>query len=511
VQALQCAVESLTDWLPLHFFVPPRFLCGLRFLYVVQRREVTACLPVYRTYTRKMAVNTVDRQYIEIAVIEATGRNAWLDAALNYLKQVLLLDFPAGFTIAKKNEWLDFVMRWQQLTGAIMAKGFEDTALYNYHCLVSLNEVGGDPDTGGLSISGFHKWNLMRAKRWPHTLNATSTHDTKRSEDVRTRINVLSEMPDEWERHLQSWMRYNRVKKQKINGQPFPELNTEILLYQTLIGAWPLAPEEIMGFKERLKDYMIKAVREAKAFTSWLKINREYEGALLNFIDSILDNSTDNGFLHDFTEFQHKIAYYGALNSLSLLLLKITLPGVPDFYQGTELWDFSLVDPDNRRPVDFTRRKKLLDTITDGEGKNRLSLIKEILSSWRDGQIKLYVTYKALNTRCDYSKLFQRGNYLPLKAAGEKQEYVCAFMRSYRGAQALIAVPRLFTKLNKAGVPPVGEQVWGDGRILLPKSAPKNWLNALIGNTIRANVDGSALSTAAIFGSLPIALLIPYK
>jgi (1->4)-alpha-D-glucan 1-alpha-D-glucosylmutase len=471
--------------------------------------EVTACLPVYRTYTRELSVSTVDRLYIEAAVEEAASRNARLDVALNYLKRVLLLDFPIDFTLEKKPEWLQFVMRWQQLTGAVMAKGFEDTALYNYHLLVSLSEVGGGPDAGGLSISGFHRWNLARAERWPHTLNATSTHDTKRSEDIRARINVLSEMPDEWERHLQSWMQYNQIKKRKKKGQLFPEPNTEILLYQTLIGAWPLLPEETMEFKERLKSYMIKAVREAKAFTSWLRINREYEDNLLSFIDSILDDSAHNSFLHDFTEFQHMVAYYGALNSLSQLLLKITLPGIPDFYQGTELWDFSLVDPDNRRPVNFKRRQELLDSITNKEGENRSLLIKEMLSFWWDGRIKLFVTYKALNTRRSYSALFQNGDYLPLRVSGEKGEHICAFIRSYREDQALVAVPRFFTKFSMAGMMPIGEQVWGNGRILLPESAPKNWLNALTGNTLQARVDG--LSTAGVFGSLPIALLISHN
>jgi (1->4)-alpha-D-glucan 1-alpha-D-glucosylmutase len=468
--------------------------------------ELTACLPVYRTYTRELSVNATDHQYIETAAEESAGRKIHLALALKYLKRVLLLDFPADFTAEKKNEWFQFVMHWQQLTGAIMAKGSEDTALYNYHRLVSIAEVGGEPDTGGLSISGFHRWNLARTECWPHTMNTTSTHDTKRSEDVRARINVLSEIPDEWERHLQSWMQFNQVKKRKADGQFFPEPNTEILLYQTLIGAWPLFLEEIMEFKERLKNYMIKAAREAKAFTSWLSINQQYEDALLGFIDSILDDSPNNGFLHDFTELQHKIAYCGALNSLSELLLKITSPGIPDFYQGTELWDFSLVDPDNRRPVDFKRRTKLLKSITNVENENMSSLIKEMLCFWQDGRIKLYVTYKALNTRRSYSALFQNGDYLPLKVTGRKRDYICAFIRSYQEDHILVAVPRFFTKLSESGIMPIGEQVWRDNRILLPKSASKNWLNALTGDTLQARFD--FLSIGRVFDSLPIALLI---
>lgn len=470
--------------------------------------EVTACLPVYRTYTRELAVGAVDRGYIETAVEEVASRNTQVGIALNFLRRVLLLDFPADFTLENKNQWLEFVMRWQQLTGAVMAKGFEDTALYNYHRLISLSEVGSKPDAGGLSISGFHQWNRARTEFWPHTLSATSTHDTKRSEDIRARINVLSEMPDEWERHLQSWMRFNQVKKAKAGARLFPETNTEILLYQTLIGAWPLFPEEVADFKARLKSYMVKAAREAKAFTSWLKIDQEYEDILLSFIDSILHDSPDNRFLQDFTEFQYKIAYYGALNSLSQLLLKITLPGIPDFYQGTELWDFSLVDPDNRRPVDFNERMKLLESITNFKAENRLSLIKEMLSSWKDGRIKLYITCKALNARHSYSELFQNGEYLPLKTTGKKQEYIFAFIRSLREDLILVAVPKLFTKLSGVGVTPVGQQVWGDDCILLPNNAPDNWLNILTGNTVRTSVGANKLSVATIFGSLPMALLV---
>lgn len=468
--------------------------------------EITACLPVYRTYTREMAVSIIDRQYIETAVTEAAAHNPELDAALNRTKQVLLLDFPIDFTTRKKKEWLNFAMRWQQLTGAIMAKGFEDTALYNYHRLISLNEVGSAPDSDGLSISNFHRWNRARSESWPHTLNTTSTHDAKRSEDVRARISVLSEIPDEWERHLKLWMNHNRTKKRKIKGELFPEPNTELMLYQTLLGAWPLSPEELGEFKTRLRNYMVKAVREAKAFTSWLRVNRVYEDTLINFIDSILDENSD--FLRDFMEFQKTIAFYGVWNSLSQLLLKITLPGIPDFYQGTELWDFSLVDPDNRRPVDFTRRTKLLDTIVAAEGEDRLSLIRDLLSCWWDGRIKLYVAYKGLNTRRTYSELFPKGVYLPVKTLGEKRECVHAFIRSKQGCQALVAVPRFFTKLSEKGVLPVGEMAWGDGRILLPEGAPKNWLNVLTGEAIQASPGESTLSTKTIFSHLPIALLV---
>jgi len=318
---------------------------------------------------------------------------------------VLYLDFSSDLTTEQKEAWLHFVLQWQQLTGAIMAKGFEDTALYNYNRLVSLNEVGGDPDLAGASIKDFHHFNLVRVKRWPHTLNTTSTHDTKRSEDVRARINVLSEISAEWQQHLTQWSQWNEPRKRKVNGLPIPESNTEILLYQTMVGTWPLSEEDIPDFRERLKAYAIKAAKESKIFTSWLSPNPEYESALTAFVEDVLQ-STNIEFLEDFLQFEKRIAYYGALNSLGQVLLKITLPGLPDFYRGTELWDFSLVDPDNRRPVDYKRRMKLLYGLVQQETQGQQSLAKQVLKFWEDGRVKLYVTYKALNVRRAQKDLF---------------------------------------------------------------------------------------------------------
>ncbi|HJX13727.1 MAG TPA: malto-oligosyltrehalose synthase, partial [Dehalococcoidales bacterium] len=387
---------------------------------------VTAGLPVYRTYARALEVNPNDKKYLKMAFAVVKKHNAVPLAALEFLKKVLLLDFSRNAAPDHRQDCLEFVRRWQQLTGAVMAKGYEDTALYNYHRLVSLNEVGGDPSSNGISMEEFHGWNLARMARWPHTLNATSTHDTKRSEDVRARISVLSEIPGEWERHLKLWVKQNRSKKRTVKGQPVPEPNTEVLLYQTLLGAWPLSPAEVPGFKERLKAYMIKATREAKTINSWLDINKDYEDGLLGFIEDILDDSGDNRFLGDFLEFQGVIACNGALNSLSQVLLKIASPGVPDFYRGTELWDFSLVDPDNRRPVDFTKRRKLLDGLMRLESRGKPAPVDDLLAAWRDGRIKLYLTYTALKARRDLAEVFKDGDYLPLYAGGERREQVCA-------------------------------------------------------------------------------------
>jgi len=471
--------------------------------------EVTTCLPIYRTYVRTPEVSPHDGLYLQRAVEEARWRNPDIEAlALDFLKRILTLDFPYYLPSERKEAWLNFVLRWQQLTGAIMAKGFEDTALYCYNRLVSLNEVGGDPASLGLSVGDFHHRILARMAHWPHTLNATSTHDTKRSEDVRARINVLSEITEEWEKHLSQWRRWNEPKKQRVNGMPVPEPNTEILLYQTLIGAWPLDEKEIPEFKQRLKAYMVKAVREAKVFTNWLSPDLDYESALITFLESILEISRQNDFLEDFLRFEKRIAYYGALNSLSQVLLKITSPGVPDFYQGTEFWDFSLVDPDNRRPVDFKTRAKVLDEVTQQEAQGQQSLVQQVLSSWEDGRVKLYVTCKALNVREAYSDLFQDGEYIPLPVVGQRQEHVCAFVRRGGRRCALVVIPRLLTKLVGVGVIPVGQDVWGEDLLLLPDGVPEHWFNIFTGERLKVSGTEKRLPLFGILGKFPMALLI---
>ena len=471
--------------------------------------EITACLPIYRTYIRTLEVSPGDRFYLEGAAEEALRRNPDMETTtLDSLKRILTLDFPQDLTSDQKEVWLQFVLRWQQLTGAIMAKGVEDTALYNYHRLVSLNEVGGNPDSTGLSIAEFHRRNLTRLERYRHTLNATSTHDTKRSEDVRARINVLSEIAEDWHSHLTQWTYWNDSKKRRVNGVAVPEPNTEILLYQTLIGAWPLHEAEVPQFKERLKAYIVKAAREAKVFTSWLSPDPQYESALIMFLESILESSKTNTFLEDFLLFEKQIAYYGALNSLAQVLLKITSPGVPDFYQGTELWDFSLVDPDNRHPVDFRKREELLNFLIQQKDQGQQSLLQQILYSWQDGQVKLYVTYKALNARKSCPDVFQDGGYTPLEVVGQRWENVCAFGRHKGGKWVMVVVPRLLTKLVKVGEIPAGRGVWRDDMLLLPDGAPECWCNIFTEERLNASARGRKLLLSDVLSTFPLALLM---
>ncbi len=468
--------------------------------------EVTAYLPVYRTYTRALEVSLRDRRYIVHAFQEARRRySSTKMSSLNLLKRVLLLDFPEALSHEQKEAWPDFVLRWQQLTGAVMAKGFEDTALYTYNPLTSLNEVGGNPDSRGLTLAEFHKRDQSRLKGWPHTMNTTSTHDTNRSEDVRARINILSEIPEAWEQHLTQWGQWNQPKKQKVNGLSVPEPNMEVLLYQTLLGAWPLFEAEVPEFKQRLKDYLIKATREAKATTNWLSPDADYEGAFMEFLESILE---DTRFLEDFLLFERQVAYYGVLNSLAQVLLKITSPGVPDFYQGTELWDFSLVDPDNRRLPDFERRVHLLnDLIGKEKTQGRLRLVQELLESREDGRVKLYTTCKALNARRAHTSLFSDGDYIPLQTVGRRQEHLCAFARCHEDVWVLVVIPRLLTRLIQSGGLPVGRAIWGEDHLLLPENAPLSWVNIFTAENIKADKAENGLAVSEVLHVFPLALL----
>jgi (1->4)-alpha-D-glucan 1-alpha-D-glucosylmutase len=470
--------------------------------------EVTACLPIYRTYIRSYQVTGRERRYLEAAIAEAVRRNpAPGVAAYDFLRRVLLLQFLPSFPEEKKETWLCFVRRWQQYTGAIMAKGVEDTALYVYNCLTSLNEVGSEARP--VSVDEFHRFNLDRQANWPRTLSATTTHDTKRSEDVRQRLHVLSEMPRQWEKHLTRWRNFNQIHLQMVGQQRVPDANEEILLYQTMLGVWPLAEEEMAGLKERLKAYMIKAAREAKVHTRWIATNSDHEEALLAFVDAILEPGTDNRFLADFQQLQPQLAYYGALNSLSQVVLKTASPGVPDFYQGTETWDFSLVDPDNRRPVDYQKRLALFKELKRKVGRAPTALLERLLSQWQDGAIKLFVTMKALNFRRAHPELFQEGDYLPLMSRGKRNRHLVAFARRRGEAWVLAVVPRLCSQLGAPAQPPLGPAVWGKEGLALPPGAPEAWENVFSRASLRVAPGGGApaLPLAEVFRHLPVALL----
>ena len=482
-------------------------------LYGLKRAlvEVLTFFPVYRSYISHEKFGTEDRSRMQETLSKAKEVNPGLILELSFIGKFLMLENADQLSEQEKSQWIDFIMRLQQLTGPLMAKGFEDTTLYIYNRFLSLNEVGGDPSQFGLGPNAFHEFNLRRAQTWPHSLNATSTHDTKRGEDVRARLNVLSELPDEWERHVIAWSEINRPHKRLVRGREVPDRNDEYFLYQSLIGALPLAEEEHAGFIERIKNYTIKAVREAKVHTGWLKPDTDYEDAFLSFIERILEPSKDNGFLGELRQVTRKIARFGALNSLSQTLLKLTCPGAPDLYQGTELWDLCFVDPDNRQPVDFGRRHKFLAEIKKREKESLQSLLLDLLSHWEDGRVKLFLIYKTLNFRRRQKSLFQNGSYVPLVTSGTAASRVCAFARREGAVWSVIAVLRFSTDVFSDENAPLGRQgSWEDTALELPGDSPAAWSNVFSGETLpaRKTADGKRyLFLRDLFYDFPVALL----
>jgi (1->4)-alpha-D-glucan 1-alpha-D-glucosylmutase len=477
-------------------------------------KVVTACLPVYRTYIRADEISARGREFLDRALTLARRRVSTgqiSDAAFAFFRQVLFLD-PPDYAANLRAEYLQFVMRWQQFTGPVMAKGLEDTASYRHNSLISVADVGSDPmrESLPLGIAALHEFNQYRRQHWPRTLNTTSTHDTKRGEDVRARINVLSEIPREWERFFRRSRRSNAPRRKLVNGISAPGPGEESLLYQTMLGAWPPSAAELPEFRERLKSFFIKAVREAKLRTNWFEPNDEYESALLAFVDAIFEGSETAGFLPEFLALQKKVAFYGCLNSLSQVLLKIASPGVPDFYQGGELWDYNLVDPDNRRPVDFSLRRRLLDELKHLDHENRDALLEDLLANWPDGRIKLFLTWKALNFRREHRELFDLGDYLPLEAAGKQKESLFAFARRVNNNWVVAAAPRLLSRVVDPGQAPLGRDAWGAAAIALPPGAPKHWRDALTGQEFRAGRRaGHALLRASdLFRRFPVALCV---
>lgn len=480
-------------------------------------REVIACFPVYRTYIRDSKVSERDRRYVELAVARAKRMNpAVSESIFHFVRDILLLEYPDHADEEAKVQQRRFVSRFQQVTSPIMAKAVEDTAFYIFNRLVSLNEVGGDPEAFGTSVATFHQQNMQRQTNWPDSLLSTSTHDTKRSEDVRARINVLSEIPQDWRSHAFRWSRINQRKKTDVDGEPAPSRNDEFLLYQTLLGSWPLDPmsrAERDQYVERIQQYMMKATHEAKVHTSWISPHAQYEQATREFIAALLDDSPRNAFLASFEPFAKRIAGFGLWNSLSQTLLKLTCPGVPDIYQGSELWDFSLVDPDNRRPVDFVQRqRRLVSTInlanTNG---NSLEFVRELVATRHDGRIKLAVIRAALNHRQSHPKLYATGEYDPLEPTGHRKEHLCAFSRTSAKEAVVVVVPRLVTKLvSSPDELPTGPDVWQDTWLPLPNEMiGQRFRNVLTGETLEVNQQASVsgLPLASVLNSFPVAVL----
>jgi (1->4)-alpha-D-glucan 1-alpha-D-glucosylmutase len=480
-------------------------------------REIIANFPVYRTYVnvREAGVSEHDRRFVEYAVDEAKRRNPGRPPAVFDFVRDLLLKQADYIPENERDEHMRFIGKFQQVTSPVTARGIEDTAFYNYNRLGSLNEVGSDPENFGVTPDQLHARLVERARRWPHALSTTSTHDTKRSEDVRARLNVLSELPGAWKQAAGQWARLNRRARTTIGGQSYPSRNEEYLLYQTLVGSWPLQPMDAdaeQAYRQRIVEYMRKAMREAKVVTSWLNPSEPHEQAMTDFVETIL--ATENQpFRDSFLEFHRRIAQYGLYNSLSQLAIKVCAPGVPDFYQGTELWNFSLVDPDNRGSVDYARRCALLNELRACSATDaaRLALVERLMTTPRDDRLKLYATMTILQFRNANAEAFAFGRYDPLVCEGPRRDHVFSFARDHQGRQVLVVVPRLVASLlPDADVPPLGERVWGDSRIHAGTCNAINcYRDAFTGKCVpvQRERDVAFLRVADVLAHFPIALL----
>ncbi len=459
-------------------------------------REVIACFPVYRSYLDPaQPAEESDVRVILRALARARRRNQAMERTVFEFLRDVLLPPPDNAHPVDEELRRAFVLKFQQCTGPITAKGVEDTAFYVFNRFVALNEVGGEPSATGASLETFHRQNAERLAEFPHCMLASSTHDTKRSEDVRTRLAALLELPDEWSKAMRRWQTMNRKHRREIEGEAAPDPNEEFLLYQTLLGAWPLEglhDGNRAEFTQRVQDYMVKALHEAKVNSSWLEPNDAWDTAVREFIAALLAPGTRNRFPASLAPLAGRIAELGAVNSLAQTVLKLTCPGVPDFYQGSELWDFSLVDPDNRRPVDYTMRQQKLESVAQASPR-------DLLETWSDGRIKMFISHRLLALRREQPDLFASGSYAGISAQGACKENIVAFLREENGQAILVIAPRHTVRL---GFPPIGD-VWGD-TYLIPPGQGRSWRNVFTGQV----ATGDRIPIAEAFAELPVAVLI---
>ncbi|HEU5170800.1 MAG TPA: malto-oligosyltrehalose synthase [Gemmatimonadales bacterium] len=495
--------------------------------------ETIVHLPVYRTYVddRHPEPSPEDRALLESAIAAARAQGRATPRALDLLAGALLGSDPAMRTPEHEGLRRRFVQRFQQVSGPATAKGIEDTAFYVHVPLLSRNEVGGDPDAPLEDAPRLlHRANAHRAACWPRAMLAVTTHDTKRSADVRARLDVLTELADEWEDRVYCWRRWNREHRARGGSRLLPDPNTEYLVYQTLVGAWPLelmAPGRrpprppgppggaaaddraaLAQFRDRIAAYALKAAREAKEHTSWVDPDEEFERALDDFLRAILSFDTAPEFVDDLAAFASRVSRPGMWNALARTALQLTAPGTPDLYQGDETWNFLLVDPDNRRPVDFERRRVLLGQVADGfrDAAGRVHFLAELVRAPEDGRVKLHVVHRLLETRRAVPSLFAGGGYEALEAIGSAADHLFAFVRRRETAAAVVVVPRLITRrLRVADALPPGREFWAGTRVTLRAGeAQARWRDVLTGGEHA----GAVLDAAALFGTLPVAVLL---
>jgi len=474
--------------------------------------EIIVFFPVYRTYVSARGAHPADRRDIDRAIGRARRHNRLIDAGLfSFIGGVLTADLARPGSGFNRNQVLRLAMRFQQYTGPVMAKSLEDTAFYRYFPLMSLNEVGGEPSQFGVSVAAFHQYIRERAAQWPHAMVSTGTHDSKRGEDVRARLNALSGIPNEWALRVRHWARLNRSRRTAADEGYAPSRNDEYLLYQTLVGSWPAEwstgsiPDQhaLEDYRQRIDHYMIKAVREAKLRSSWLHPDSAYEDAVSGFVNALLQHP-DNTFVAEMTDFVEQIAPAGAANSLGQLALKFTLPGVPDVYQGDELWNLNLVDPDNRRPVDYGLRTAMLDALRARSGDDPVQLVRELCRHWPDGRLKLFMIWKLLALRRRLAALFSGGTYHPLTVRGHYADSVCAYTRAYNGSR-VVTVVACHGIANLSG----GLTAEGDDTVLelAGESRQEELQDIFTGTRFTADADTVPAALSSLLAHLPVAVL----
>ncbi len=479
-------------------------------------KQLVACLPVYRTYMDAAAsLDADDARELQQALARARRHETELDASVfSFLGEALsgrLIAQPrSGYS---RQALLRCVARLQQYSGPVAAKGIEDTAFYRYHRFIALNEVGGDPARFGGTLEDFHRAQQHRARHWPQAMLATATHDTKRGEDARARLAALSEFPEEWRQQVPVWSRLlheSAAAPATAGAPPEPDRNDEYLLYQVLLGSWPAElldeaagrGEPLEAFAARVRATMEKSLREARVHTSWAFPAVHYEAAMAALIDAALTGPRAGAFLAAFLPFAREVATVGALNSLIQSAIKLTAPGVPDLYQGSELWDLSMVDPDNRRPVDHAARERLLREIEAARASTEAPPLAQWLREWPDGRIKLWLIATLLRHRTADPALYEQGEYVPLAAAGPHGERLGAYLRRHEGRGLLVAFARHPRWCERQGF---------DVATVLPlpaELAALNWRDLLSGQRLPAATE---LSPAALFARLPVAVLSPER